>query len=222
MRAQAAASLPLQKRLWQSLVKAKVAMQGAALEAERQAGGGFDLLARKVRSGDPDNVEAQAARRYWPLMMGKDFRRDSSAGGANAMLNYGYTVLRAATARAVMAAGLHPTFGLAHRNRSNPMPLVDDLMEPFRPMADRCVLRLLEAGHAEVTPEAKAYLAAVTNLDMEGRAGIAPLSTCLERLAASLAAVFEGEARALELPGSPLPLSLPPPPAANLAGEDPC
>ena len=129
MLAQIDAAKPLCKRLWQAVVQAKIRNQGAVLEAVGQPHGAFDRLAATVRSGDPENVEAQAARRYWPLLMGGDFRRDRTADGANALLNYGYGILRAATARAVMAAGLHPTLGIHHHNRGNPMCLVDDVME---------------------------------------------------------------------------------------------
>jgi CRISP-associated protein Cas1 len=134
---QAGASAPLKKRLWQQIVRAKILEQGAALAATGAEPGGFRLLARKVRPGDPDNVEAEAARRYWPLLFGPQFRRDTEGGGLNGLLNYGYAILRAATARAVMAAGLHPSLGLMHSNRGNALVLVDDLMEPFRPIA-RC------------------------------------------------------------------------------------
>ena len=117
MLAQVDAGRPLRKRLWQALVQAKVIHQGAVLEAVGQPHGAFDRLAATVRSGDPENVEAQAARRYWPLLMGDDFRRDRAADGVNALLNYGYGILRAATARAVMAVGLHPSLGIHHHNR---------------------------------------------------------------------------------------------------------
>ncbi len=133
MNDQVAASLPLKKRLWAQLVRAKIQAQGATLAAVGAPSGGFHLLSRKVRSGDPDNVEAESARRYWPLLFGAEFRRNKDGNGINGLLNYGYAVLRAGVARAVMAAGLHPSFGLMHSNRSNPMVLIDDLMEPFRP-----------------------------------------------------------------------------------------
>ena len=137
MNDQASAGKPLKKRLWTQVVRAKIQAQGATLAAVGAPHEGFQLLSRKVRSGDPDNVEAEAARRYWPLLFGREFRRDRDAGGINSLLNYGYAILRAAVARAVMGAGLHPSLGLMHTNRSNPMVLVDDLMEPFRPTVDR-------------------------------------------------------------------------------------
>ncbi|MGK2910488.1 MAG: type II CRISPR-associated endonuclease Cas1 [Sphingobium sp.] len=132
IRAQWEAGRPLAKQLWRQIVVLKIAMQGALLTTCAHPGAGaFDLLARKVRSGDPDNIEAQAARRYWPALMGNDFRRDRDADGANALLNYGYAVMRATVARAIVAAGLHPTIGIHHANRGNAFALADDLVEPF-------------------------------------------------------------------------------------------
>jgi CRISPR-associated protein Cas1 len=203
---QAAASAPLKRRLWQQIVQAKILGQGATLAAVGAEAGGFRLLARKVRAGDPDNVEAEAARRYWPLLLGRDFRRDQDGGGLNGLLNYGYAILRAATARAVMAAGLHPSLGLMHSNRGNPMVLVDDLMEPFRPIIDREVHRLKSDGVADVTPDAKAALARTMVIDLPADEGVSPVMTCLERLAGSLAKAYSGEADRLVLPKPGLPL----------------
>jgi CRISPR-associated protein Cas1 len=206
MHDQIAASLPLKKRLWAQLVRAKILAQGAGLAAVGAPSGGFYLLSRKVRSGDPDNVEAEAARRYWPLLFGKGFHRDTDADGINAMLNYGYAVLRAGVARAVMAAGLHPGFGLMHSNRGNPMVLVDDLMEPFRPSVDREVSRLARQGTTKIEKESKAELARVMIVDLPTAAGMSPLMICAERLAQSLARIYAGEAAALDLPLPALPL----------------
>jgi CRISPR-associated protein Cas1 len=211
MRAQLESTKPLGKRLWQILAQAKIEQQAAALDAIGRRGSGLRLLARQVRSGDPDNLEAQAARRYWPLMFGPDFRRDRFQPGVNALLNYGYTVLRSATARAVVAAGLHPSLGIHHRNRSDDMCLVDDLMEPFRPVVDMMAARLAAAGVADVTREAKHALAGLTAADMRTEQGTTPLWTCLERLAASLGQAYESGEAKLELPLAPLPLEYPVP-----------
>ena len=205
------ATKPLGKRLWQSVVQAKIRQQGAVLDALGKDGAdGFDLMARRVGSGDPDNMEAQAARRYWPLLFGADFRRDRQASGINAMLNYGYAVLRAATARAVCGAGLHPAIGLNHK--SEDMALIDDLMEPFRPMIDLLVSRAVDAGHKGVTKDTKRYLASVASVDMQTERGRTPVFTCLERLAQSLARSCERGKPELDFPLAPLPLELPAPP----------
>jgi len=206
MNDQVSASLPLKKRLWAQLVRAKIQAQGATLAAVGAPSGGFQLLSRKVRTGDPDNVEAEAARRYWPLLFGREFRRDTDGGGINGALNYGYAVLRAGIARAVMAAGLHPGFGLMHSNRSNPMVLIDDLMEPFRPVVDREVRRMVAGGAAEVDAETKHRLARIMILDLPTDQGLSPIMTCAERLAQSLARAFAGETDRLDLPLPSLPL----------------
>lgn len=204
MRHQLEADEPLKKRLWQALVRAKIRQQGAVLKRLGKPHGAFDLLTRQVRSGDPENIEAQAARRYWPLLMGEEFRRDRQAVGANAMLNYGYTVLRSGVARAVVSTGLHPSLGLHHSNRGNAMCLVDDLMEPFRPLVDFLVVRLVASGETSVTAPVKASLATILGLDVTTARGTTPVSTCLERLALSLAGAFEAGKGELELP-TPLP-----------------
>jgi CRISP-associated protein Cas1 len=203
---QVQAGKPLKKRLWAQIVRAKILAQGATLSSVGARYGGFQLLSRKVRSGDPDNVEAQAARRYWPLLMGQDFRRDRDASGVNALLNYGYAVLRAGVARAVMASGLHPSLGLMHNNRSNAMVLIDDLMEPFRPTVDLEVWRLIHEGIDQVGAEAKTALARIMILDLPTSAGMSPVLVCAERLAQSLARAYGGDGDTLDLPLPRLPL----------------
>jgi CRISP-associated protein Cas1 len=206
--AQIAAGQPLIKRLWAEIVKSKLQQQAAALEATGAPFIPLSALVRKVRSGDPDNFEAQGARRYWGLLFGDDFRRDQQSDGLNSMLNYGYTVLRAATARAVVAAGLHPTIGLHHSNEGNAMRLVDDLMEPFRPMMDLKVWQLFKQGEGQVTPESKRALVRTLYDDMQTSAGATPVMVCAQKLAISLAQIFMGERDKLDLPLPGLPLSL--------------
>lgn len=204
MRCQLEASLPLRKRLWQRIVREKIAQQSNVLELLQLNSGSIKAMARRVRSGDPDNVEAQAARKYWPLLFGDDFRRDRYGGGPNPFLNYGYTVLRAAVARAVVAAGLHPSLGIHHHNRLNPMCMVDDLMEPFRPFVDYTSVRLVAESNKELTPESKQALAEVLTLDMHTERGTTPLQTCIERAAQSLAQSFEAGKPSLVFPDRPL------------------
>ena len=122
--AQAASSLPTKKQLWKQIVRAKVLAQGRLLEKLSGADRGLILMARRVRSGDPSNIEAQASRRYWPALFGEDFRRNPDSPGENQLLNYGYAVLRAVVARAVCAAGLHPSLGLHHHNRLKPKKIL--------------------------------------------------------------------------------------------------
>ena len=200
MDAQLAASKPLQKRLWQQVVKSKLRMQASVLECVGAPTAPLLRLADKVRSGDPDNIEAQGARAYWQLLFGSDFRRDREAPGANALLNYGYAVLRAATARAIMAAGLHPGLGLHHRNALNPMRLVDDLMEPYRPLIDLRVHGMSAAGIQVLEPANKKMLADVLYHDLPSPVGVTPVMASIHRLAVSLAQTYEGDQKQLDLP----------------------
>lgn len=200
MDAQLAAPKPLLKRLWQSIVRAKLTQQAAVLDAWGVPSPPVTALIPKVRSGDPDNIEAQAARRYWTLLFGENFRRDRTANDENALLNYGYTILRSATARAIIGAGMHPTVPLHHQNQMNSMRLVDDLMEPFRPIVDCAVRSLTALGTKSVSPDTKRQLALLLYKDMPTEKGQSPLAQCIERLCTSLAQVFEAERKELEFP----------------------
>jgi len=206
--AQIAASQPTHKRLWAAVVRAKLEQQASALEAVGMSPVPLSALASKVRSGDPQNIEAQGARRYWSLLFGTGFRRDQNGGGINALLNYGYTVLRAATARAVIAAGLHPSIGLHHSHDNNAMRLVDDAMEPFRPVIDLKVWQLQKNGEDQVTPESKRALVRTLYDDMQTTAGATPVLVCAQKLAVSLAQVYLGEREKLDLPLPGLPIAL--------------
>lgn len=204
--AQIACSLPVRKRLWAAVVKAKLLNQAAVLQATGAAHAPVQALAKQVRSGDPDNLEAQGARKYWGLLMGSLFRRDQQADGVNALLNYGYTVLRAATARSVVAAGLHPSLGLHHSHDNNAMRLVDDLMEPFRPVIDLTVWQLQNSGPCVVNQDTKRALVQSLYQDLKTEAGRTPVLVALQKLAVSLAQVQLGERRALDLPLPGVPM----------------
>jgi CRISPR-associated protein Cas1 len=206
--AQIAASLPTHKRLWASVVRSKLEQQAAALAATGAPTAPLSALVTKVKSGDPENIEAQGAQRYWRLLFSDAFRRDQEGGGLNGLLNYGYTVLRAATARAVIAAGLHPSIGLHHSNDNNAMRLVDDVMEPFRPVIDLKVWHLRRNGENEITPETKRALVRTLYDDMQTEAGATPVMVCAQKLAVSLAQVYLGERDKLDLPLPGLPLAL--------------
>ncbi|WP_114375389.1 type II CRISPR-associated endonuclease Cas1 [Elioraea thermophila] len=201
-RAQLGCPRPLAKRLWQAIVAAKLRRQADLLRRAAGSDLGLAAMARRVRSGDPENLEAQGAQRYWPALFGSGFRRDRTGEGANRLLNYGYAVLRAATARAVVAAGLLPALGLFHANRGDAFALASDLMEPYRPFVDGVVWDLAQAGRAEgaLDREVKAHLLGVLNLavGIEGKA--MPLGLALGRSAASLAASFGARRVLLRLP----------------------
>jgi CRISPR-associated protein Cas1 len=209
MRAQWEAGRPLAKQLWSRIVIAKLRWQAAVLEAHGKERATLDMLIRKVRSGDPDNIEAQAARRYWPLLMGPDFRRDRDAADINGPLNYGYTILRSLLARSVVAAGLHPSIGIHHANRGNAFALADDLVEPFRPLVDALALRLAAKGFDTVVPSTKSAFASLIAVDLPGGDGVTTVTVAAQRLAQSLVRAFEtGDAAALQTPLPPTPIEI--------------
>jgi CRISPR-associated protein Cas1 len=207
-RAQWDAPKPFMKQAWKAIVTAKVRNQASLLLAlGRHEGEALLFMADRIRSGDPDNIEAQAARRYWPALMGANFRRDRGVEGSNALLNYGYTIMRSVVARAVVAAGLHPTIGLHHANRLNAFALADDLVEPFRPLVDAVVRQMLDDGTIEVDRPAKARLAALISADVELTGVTSPVSVAAQRLAQSLASSFANSTLSLALFNTPQPLA---------------
>ncbi len=203
-RAQVATGEPTRKRAWQTIVRAKIGQQAAVLTRFTGSHGGLAAMARRVRSGDPENVEAQAAQRYWPLLFGKGFRRDREAEGTNALLNYGYAVVRAAVARAVVAAGLIPSLGVHHRHRGNPFCLADDLLEPYRPYVDWRVRQLVGDGSGTAPDLAeratRAALLSLLNETVRIGGRREPLLVALHTSAASLCRTLTGGDRTLSLP----------------------
>ncbi|MBO0346034.1 type II CRISPR-associated endonuclease Cas1 [Roseibium sp. CAU 1637] len=208
MQAQAVANKPVSKRLWAQLVKTKIMAQAFVLEQAGRNAHDLREMSLRVKSGDSGNLEAQAARRYWPRLMGVDFRRDRTAEGINAALNYGYAILRAAAARSILSAGLHPSLSLNHQSRGDALRLADDLMEPFRPWIDLCIVESINTSNRDselvLDPDLKADLVNVLSQDLHSNHGASPLQLCMDRLAQSLAGVFLGENKALDLPGIPV------------------
>lgn len=191
----------VRNRLWAQLVRAKIREQAVTLEPVDPYGArGLHQLARQVRSGDPENMEARAAAIYWPRLFGVNFRRDHAAPGLNAALNYGYTILRSAVARGVVATGLTPALGLFHKNRRNPFRLVDDLMEPFRPLVDRMVKANESAWCAGPDPQARAALAGLLMETIQTSEGERPLYRVLAQTCHSLVEVLQERRRDLDLP----------------------
>lgn len=229
--AQLGVSRPLRKQLWRQLVVAKVQAQARNLSEELPAHRKLLALAREVRSGDPTNIEAQAARVYWNNWLGSVpnsasqgsvpnscseelgtdplaphdplagiFRRDPDLPGLNSFLNYGYAVLRAAVARAIVAAGLLPSVGLHHCNRGNAFCLADDLMEPLRPLVDDRVRELHRQGYEELNQPAKAAILELLAERVRFGDEVGPLMVELHRYVASLVRCYTGEAKELEIP----------------------
>jgi CRISPR-associated protein Cas1 len=199
---QIAVTEPTRKRLWRQIVRAKIDAQANVLKSLTENDAPLLQFARRVRSGDPKNFEAQAARIYWRRLFGEDFRRDQNGDGINTLLNYGYAILRAAVARALSGAGLHPALGLHHRNQYNSFCLADDVMEPMRPLVDIRVHELWkEFGEdLDVTRETKARLLDVMNWPLIYGDSKFPTLIALRYYAASLRRVLAGEDRDLTVP----------------------
>ena len=201
VRSQAESALPLQKRIWRDLVRTKITEQARSLALFDITGkDGLNKLVSKVRAGDPENVEARAARYYWPRIFGDDFRRDRGQPGINAHLNYGYTILRSALARAVTAAGLVPSLGVGHINARNNFCLVDDLMEPFRPLVDRLVRENRETWMGEITAHGRGELAGMMMRTIMTDEGETDLYRAMAMVVNSLVKLFAGEEKKLYLP----------------------
>jgi len=200
---QANVSLPTRKQLWKQIVQAKVKNQGKLLYKLYGNDQGLLKMAHRVRSGDQDNIEAQASRRYWTTLFNDpSFKRNPQKQDQNRFLNYGYAVLRAIVSRAICSAGLHPSLGLHHHNQYNPFCLADDLMEPFRPFIDRAVVELLKKYPEDhpLDPELKKQiLSAITekiNINQEKRT----IFDSATKTANSLVKVYEGKEKKLILP----------------------
>lgn len=208
LREQVAQREPSKKRLWQVVVQAKVLAQADLLRAVGKPHRSVRALVAKVASGDATHVEGVAAAKYFDTLFGKPFSREAPGGlGVNAWLNYGYAVLRAAVARAVCGAGLHPALGIFHGSRYNAFGLADDLMEPLRPMVDRIAYQALLEGRVgeELDPGAKRSLLEVLTerVAFDGRSY--PLLTALTLYAARYRDCVSGERRKLSTPASILP-----------------
>ena len=150
LKQQMAISEPTRKRLWQKIVQHKIKEQEQTLVMLNKESTRLSFLSTQVKTGDSGNCEAIAAQAYWKLLFGKAFKRDADLDGVNSLLNYGYAIIRAAVARSVCGAGLHPTIGLFHTNQYNALCLADDLMEPFRPWVDYVVYQMASTN-SEVT-----------------------------------------------------------------------
>lgn len=206
-RLQIAWSEPLRKRLWQRVVQSKVSNQALCLEhtvGENQSARLKSMVGR-IGSGDPDNIEAQAARDYWPKLFGPDFRRGDN-DNINAALNYGYAVVRAFVARSQVAYGLLPAFGIHHQGELNAFNLTDDLMEMLRPMVDYQVWQMLQAQRINkdvlsLPLAARQHLANMGNVTCRIGGQIHTLANVCDRMAASLStAIADKNVSLLDIP----------------------
>lgn len=199
------ASLPLKKQLWQQTVQAKIRNQASVLKRLSDVEVGCMLAwANDVKSGDSDNLEGRAAAYYWknifPSLPG--FTRDREGEMPNNLLNYGYAIVRAVIARALVASGLLPTLGIHHHNRYNAYCLADDIMEPYRPYVDELVINIMRSDidYGELTPELKIQLLGlpVTEVMIGGQRS--PLMVAASQTTASLCKCYSGELRKMAYP----------------------
>lgn len=205
LKGQIAMSKPTQKRIWQAVVTAKIANQAACLTLlGHPEGNELRFLATQVRSGDPDNLEATAAARYFPILFGPGFTRGEECR-VNAALNYGYAILRGAVARNLVMRGLEPCLGIFHHSELNQFNLADDLMEPYRPLADLFVASQVSDDDGPLTPAIKQQLFHLTNYLVQQNGRQFRAITAIGRMADSFSRIVQGETGSMELP-SLLPL----------------
>jgi CRISPR-associated protein Cas1 len=200
--------LPLKKNLWRLIVQHKISMQAAVLNAHQKNSSRLEMFVRNVKSGDSTNIEAQAARTYWPLLMGSDFKRDQQKMGINSLLNYGYTILRATVARSIIASGLHPSVGLHHSNKLNSFVLADDLVEPFRPLVDYISKSLLVKGKSDLSGSVKRSIARVIEYELNINNTQSSVSNTIQYLCNSLVHSFNVGKPKLDLFAIPTPMEL--------------
>ena len=200
LRNQMGAGEVLKKQLWKQIVEAKIRNQAALLNKVAQEGDRLKQYYQNVKSGDADNREGIAARIYFSELFGESFVRDRTVPGINALLNYGYAILRAATARALVSSGLLPAIGIFHHNRSNAFPLADDVMEPYRPYVDEIVYDMAMQAKLDLTKDVKAELINVLYADTQFSRVTRPLSVGLTLTTASLSKCFAKEQTKLSLP----------------------
>lgn len=198
------ATLPLKKQLWQQTVRMKIQNQARVLE-EIYAHPQANMLAwvKRVRSGDPDNLEARAAAYYWANLFPSlpKFTRDREESAPNALLNYGYALLRAVVARSLVSVGLLPTLGIHHHNRYNAYCLADDIMEPYRPYVDKFVQEIYEREYPEsLTKDIKHRLLTIMEQDVVIDGITHPLSIATSLTASSLVRCFEGSSKQIDYP----------------------
>ena len=192
----------LKKRMWQQIVISKINAQAAVLQKQNLPNDKVARLSKHVKSGDPENVEAHASRIYWQTLFGADFRRDKEAGGVNILLNYGYSIIRSAVARAICGSGLHPALGIHHHNQYNAFCLADDLMEPLRPSVDMIVFGFLkdETSDEAVTQKHRVALLNLLSRPFKLKSKSMPLMVALHYYAASFRNSLTASKPELEIP----------------------
>lgn len=195
-------SVPFKKRIWQQIVIQKIKNQALSLKycGKEDNIDLIEKISRMVKSGDPDNREAYAARMYWKSLFGDTFIRDKDGHGINAFLNYGYAIMRACMARAICSHGLIPSLGIHHDNNLNQFCLADDLFEIYRPIVDTMVYKLTDKGETELNPENKRALASLLKVKVHTSEGESQVVQSMQYFASSLVNALEVGKPDIELP----------------------
>lgn len=198
---QIAASVPLKKQLWQQTIVEKIKNQGLLLQQITKRKNKFDFLARKVLSGDTTNMEAVAAKFYWKSFFDIEFKRERFGNYPNNFLNYGYAILRAATARALSGSGLLNTLGIHHKSKYNAFALADDIMEPFRPIIDEAVHTIMQHyDEHELNTEIKSSLLGTLTRTVYFKNEKSTLMVALQKTASSLQQCYCGKRKKINYP----------------------
>ena len=202
-RAQIDASEPLKKQMWQQTITAKILGQAHVLGTQHIEHNNMLKWAKEVRSGDTDNMEARAAAYYWRNVFGDlDFIREPGGMPPNNLLNYGYSIVRAMVARALVGAGLLPTLGIHHHSRYDAYCLADDIMEPYRPFVDMKVLEMWKKGGitTDISSEQKRELLSITTMDVHISGHRSPMMMAIYTTAQSVQKCYSGQARKIIYP----------------------
>ena len=186
--------------LWRDMVAAKILAQANHLKFQGKRGQHLEAMARLVGGEDAAQREAQAASYYWRELLGSDFRRDQNGDDINTLLNYGYAVLRACVARAIVGSGLHPAIGVFHHHREDSFALANDLMEPLRPAVDQIAIRQWSKGQDGLLPANKRAMLELLSRSVFFGDQSLPLWVALQRYASSVKAVMSGDAKQVEIP----------------------
>lgn len=199
------ASLPLKKQLWQQTIQYKILNQRAVLKSSRRLKcSNMEVWAKEVKSGDTENLEGRAAAYYWQNLFGEidGFRRSRDGVPPNNLLNYGYAILRAVVARALVGSGMIPTLGIHHHNRYNAYCLADDIMEPYRPYVDKLVVEMVDSGMdiSKLTTDIKSKLLSIPVLDVVINGKRNPLMIGVGITTASLYKCYSGKLRKIAYP----------------------
>lgn len=195
------ASVPLKKQLWQQTIVEKITNQGILLQKTTSKKNNFDFLASKVLSGDSSNMEGVAASFYWKVFFEQKFKRERFGDYPNNFLNYGYAILRAATARALSGSGLLNTLGIHHKSKYNAFALADDIMEPFRPIVDEKVAEIMQNyDEQELNTQIKSELLQILTRTVYFKEEKSPLMIALQKTASSLQQCYTGDRKKIKYP----------------------